>query len=214
MLRVSDDKAGLRGSGRQIEIDGQPVRVGGDVILAIAGQPVKSFDDVVTYLARFGEVNQAVTLTLLRQGNEVEVTASLSARPKSSEVRQEQPGRTDAERGGAWLGIIGQTVTPEIAQAMDLPAEQQGVLVLQVEANGPADKAGLRGSDKPTVIKGERTMVGGDIITAFNGQNVAQLEELQGLVKDAKPGDGVKLSLLRDGRQIDLTVTPGARPVR
>lgn len=75
------DQAGLQGSDRQVKIEDQDVRVGGDVIVAIDGQPVKGFDDLVSYLTRATEVNQQVTLTVLRQGQPETVKAILAARP-------------------------------------------------------------------------------------------------------------------------------------
>jgi serine protease Do len=205
------DKAGLKGSEREIQIDGEQVRVGGDVIVAINGQPVKDFDAVVTYLARYGQVNQEITLTLLRQGKEEQVKVTLEARPKTAETQQAQQPES-AQAQGAWLGILGQTVTPEIAKAMNLPQDQQGVLVEQVQVGSPADQAGLRGSDKQTVINGRTVLIGGDIITAFNGQSVTQMDDLLGFMQEAAPGDKATLSVLRDGKQTELTVTLGERP--
>jgi serine protease Do len=200
------DKAGLRGSDRQVEIDGQQMRVGGDVIVAIDGQEVKEFDDVVTYLVRAADVGQTVNLTVLRQGKEEKVEVTLAARPKSAS----QQGQ--AEGGGVWLGIMGQTVTPEVAQAMNLPADQQGVLVEQVEAGSPADRSGLRGSYKPATVNGQRLLVGGDIITAFDDQAVSRMEELQALIRQTQPGQKVTLAILRDGKQLELPATLAERP--
>jgi S1-C subfamily serine protease len=78
------DKAGLRGSTQQTTIDGAQARVGGDVITAIDGQPVKTFDDLIAYLARSTDINQTVTLTILRGGTEQSVKVTLTARPGSS----------------------------------------------------------------------------------------------------------------------------------
>jgi len=64
-----------------VTINGQQVDVGGDVIVAYAGRPVKTSDDVVTFLARYGVVGQAVTLTVLRGGAQVNVQVTLEARP-------------------------------------------------------------------------------------------------------------------------------------
>jgi serine protease Do len=204
------DKAGLHGSDHQVQIDGQDVRVGGDVITAIDGQSVKEFDDVVTYLVRATEVGQKVNLTVLRNGKEETIQVTLAARPKSEAQQQAQaePGQTS----GAWLGIAGQTVTPEIAQAMDLPEDQQGVLVEQVEAGSPADQAGLRGSYKPTTINGQRLSIGGDVITALDDQPVNQIEDLQGLIRQAEPDQKVTLTVLRDGKQLEVPVTLAERP--
>jgi S1-C subfamily serine protease len=203
------DEAGLHGSDRQAKIEGQDVRVGGDVIVAIDGQPVKGFDDVIAYLASAAEIGHKVTLTVLRDGKEETIPVNLAARPKSEALsEQTQAGQTS----GAWLGIAGQTVTPETAQAMDLAEDQQGVLVGQVEAGSPADEAGLRGSYKPATINGQSLLVGGDVITALDGQPVSRIEDLQGLIRQAEPGQEVSLTVLRDSQQLQVPVTLGERP--
>jgi serine protease Do len=203
------DEAGLQGSDRQVKIEGQDVRVGGDVIINIDGQAVKKFDDVVTYLARAAEVGQKISLTVLRDGKEETISVALAARPKSETLpEQTQPAQTS----GAWLGIAGQTVTPEIAQAMDLPEDQTGVLVEQVEVGSPADEVGLRGSYKPATINGQRLLVGGDVITALDDQPVSQMEDLQGLIQQAEPGQEVILTVLRNGKQVEVPVTLAERP--
>jgi serine protease Do len=74
-------KAGLRGSSQQTTIDGLATPVGGDVITAIDAQPVKTFDDLVAFLARSTQVNQTVTLTILRDGKQQTVQVTLVARP-------------------------------------------------------------------------------------------------------------------------------------
>ncbi len=81
------DKAGLRGGTQQTTIDGAPASIGGDIITAIDGQPVRSFDDLVTYLARSTEVNQTVTLTVLRDGKEQTIKVTLLARPVSTSTQ-------------------------------------------------------------------------------------------------------------------------------
>jgi serine protease Do len=203
------DKAGLQGSERQVEIDGQQVPVGGDVIVAIGGQPVNALDDLVVYLARNTQVGQTVTLTVLRQSEEVQIQVTLGARP-TSEAEQPQ-ARGDAQ-GGAWLGIAGLTVTPEIAQNMGLDSEQKGVLIEQVVQGSPADQAKLRASDESVTIDGQQVLIGGDVITALDGKAIEQMEDLQALVQQAQPDQKVTLTLLRDGEQIELSVTLGERP--
>jgi serine protease Do len=205
------DRAGLRGSDRQVEIDGQEVRVGGDVILAIDDQPVHEFDDLIAYLARATEVGQVVSLTVLRDGGEQVLDVSLAPRP-GSDTGQERADRDAA--GGAWLGIRGRTMTPVVAEAMDLPEDQTGILIEEVEVGSPADQAGLRGSYKPAIVDGERLPVGGDVITALDKEPVDQMENLQTLIRQAEPGQEVTLTVLRDGKELEVPVTltesPGA----
>lgn len=108
------DKAGLRGSDQSITVDGEERRVGGDVIVAINGQPVETFDDLVTYLVHSTEVGQKVTLTVLRDGRKQQVEVTLSERPSQQKEAKPTAGETAAE--GAWLGITGMTLSPEVAR--------------------------------------------------------------------------------------------------
>ena len=77
------DKAGLRASNNNTTINGQQVNVGGDIITAYNGQIVKSSDDLITLLARSGSVGQIVTLTVLRDGKQIQVQVTLGLRPSS-----------------------------------------------------------------------------------------------------------------------------------
>jgi len=203
------DQAGLQGSDRQVKIEDQNVPVGGDVITAIDGQPVKDFEDVVAYLVGSTKAGQQVTLTVLRQGKEEQITVKLGARPESESQLALAGGGVP---GQAWLGINGVTVTPEIAQAMNLPDGQTGILVEQITLGSPADQAGLQGSYKPATISGQQISVGGDVIVAINGQSVSQMEELRAFIQNAQPGQEVTLTVLRNGEQLDIPLTLGASP--
>ncbi|WP_299030252.1 PDZ domain-containing protein [uncultured Thermanaerothrix sp.] len=200
------DKAGLRGSDRQITLEGNPARVGGDVITAIDGNPVQKFEDLASYLATATSVGQKVTLTILRNGHEQTIEVTLGARPRT------QSSASSTTRSGAYLGITGRTLTPEIAQAMGLDPNQQGVLVVNVVSGSPADKAGLRGSFKPATINSEQMLIGGDIITAFDDQPITSFEDLQTALAQAAPGQKVTLTLLREGKPQQVEVTLGTRP--
>jgi len=202
------EKAGLKGSDRQVRVDGESARVGGDVIVSLDGKPVKGFDDIVTELSRSMEVGQKVTLGTLRDGKEEQVQVTLEARPRGNQDEEEEKG----DQGAVWLGIQGMTLIPEIGRAMGLPRDQRGILVQLVEQDSPADKAGLRGSFKAMILEGHRILVGGDVITALDGRPVARAEELPAFLQNATPGQEVKLSVLRDGKQLQLTLTLAKRP--
>jgi S1-C subfamily serine protease len=199
------DKAGLQGSDRQVEIEDQQMRVGGDVIIAFNSQPVQGFDDLVAYLAQSGEVGQKDKLTVLRDGKEETVEVTLAARPKPAaepELTQE------ILANGPKLGIEGITVTPEIAEAMGLSGDQQGVLIERIQIGSPADQAGLNGSYKAaTMIAGRLVSVGGDIITAIDDKPVTSVEDLQTIIRQAEPGQTMTLTVLRDGKQVEVPVT-------
>jgi S1-C subfamily serine protease len=199
----------VHGSDRDILLEGEPVRLGGDVVVAIDTRAVKTFDDLLAYLARATEVGQTVALTVLRQDKEDTLRVTLNARPRP-ETPRGRAGRGAV--GGAWLGIVGHTITPQIAQAMRLSANQRGVLVEKVERGSPAEQAGLRGNDKTVVVDGRRVSVGGDIIVAFDDQPVTQLQDLQTLIQRAQPGQAVKLTIVRQGKRMQLQVTLTERP--
>ena len=114
----------------------------------------------------------------------------------------------------SWLGITGTTLTPEVADFMDLPDGTRGVLVIDVAQNSPADKAGLRGSDKTLKVAGAEYQLGGDVITTIDDQPVEEMDDLIAyLVEETRPGDTVTLTVLHpDGKQEEVKVTLAARP--
>jgi S1-C subfamily serine protease len=82
------DKAGLRGSTKNLKLeDGQQVKIGGDVIIALEEEPIRTFDEMIAFLSRRGEVGQTVTVTILRDGEEQKVKLTLEARPGLDEIK-------------------------------------------------------------------------------------------------------------------------------
>ncbi|MCK6628870.1 MAG: trypsin-like peptidase domain-containing protein [Anaerolineae bacterium] len=114
----------------------------------------------------------------------------------------------------AWLGISGGTLTPEVAEFMKLPEDTEGALVIDVTQDGPADKAGLVGSDKTLTVAGQEYQLGGDVITAINGQPIKTMDELISyLIQETRPGDTVELQVIHsDGQEETVSVTLGVRP--
>src|SRR5512142_2441408 len=113
----------------------------------------------------------------------------------------------------SWLGISGTSLTPDLATAMKLDPAQRGALVEEVLPNSPAEKAGLQASNQQTTINGQQVNVGGDVITAVDGQPILQMDDLIAyLARSTKPGQKVTLTILRDGKQQTVDVTLAARP--
>jgi S1-C subfamily serine protease len=111
----------------------------------------------------------------------------------------------------AFIGISGGTITPELAKAINLPVKE-GVIVQSVVKGGPADKAGVEGGNTSATIDGAEVSLGGDIITEIDGKKVAGMDEVAEIVNEAKPGDSLELTILRDGSTKTATVTLGDRP--
>lgn len=106
----------------------------------------------------------------------------------------------DSAVGGAsavvrpWLGVKGEAVSADIARSLGLE-RPQGLVVMDVWANGPGARAGIRE---------------GDIITAVDGAEVNDQGGLNFRIGTREPNETVRVSLLRDGRAqtIDARVQP------
>jgi S1-C subfamily serine protease len=203
------DKAGLLGSDQQVSIDGLDMQAGGDVITAIDGEIVEDMDDLIAYLSTNAAVGQQVVLTLLRGGNMVEVKVTLEVRPAERAPIAAPPSEAS---GRAWLGIIGLPLTPEIAEEMALSAEQEGVLIVEVQPESPAEQAGLIGSETSVTINGEELLVGGDVIVRADRNDVASVQDLAAYLQEVGAGEQVSLTILRDGTLITVDVILGEQP--
>ena len=95
-----------------------------------------------------------------------------------------------------WLGVLVQQITPEIGESMNLK-EPKGALVSDVTSKGPAEKAGIKR---------------GDIIVEFNGHKIEKVHELTSMVAIIPPGTQVKLKVIREGKEKDITVRLGELP--
>jgi serine protease Do len=95
-----------------------------------------------------------------------------------------------------YLGILIQPVTPEVAKAFGL-SDPHGALLGDVTADSPASRSGL---------------AQGDIILELNGERINESRQLQLRIAQTAPGATVRLKLLRDGREREVSVTLGELP--
>jgi 2-alkenal reductase len=112
-----------------------------------------------------------------------------------------------------WIGFSGNSVTPEIAEAMDLP-QIAGALVVQVISGSPADDAGLRGGTREIVFdNGVDTTIGGDVIIAIEDEEIRVFDDLisflsrRGVVDQA-----ITLTIIRNGEEQTIELILGPRP--
>ena len=109
-----------------------------------------------------------------------------------------------------WIGFSGNSITPEIAQAMNLP-ETKGALVAEVISGSPADKAGLRGGTRE--VAGVNTLIGGDVIIAIEDEEIGNFDDLISfLSRRASVGDTVTLTIIRESKTQQIEMTLGPRP--
>jgi S1-C subfamily serine protease len=106
------------------------------------------------------------------------------------------------------IGIEADNITPEIAQALGL-GEQRGVLIIAVVPGGPADRAGLRGTE--VTSNGQVTALG-DIIIAADSQEIRDDTDLRAFLSSKNAGDNVRLTIIRGGTTVmDVNLTLGER---
>jgi S1-C subfamily serine protease len=103
----------------------------------------------------------------------------------------------------AYLGVSTTNVTPELAKRLSLGTDD-GALIADIVAGGPAADAGLRAAGP----NGQ----GGDVIVGVNGRKVAQADDLSTVLGGMKPGDEARLDLIRAGAKRTVTVKLGERP--
>lgn len=97
--------------------------------------------------------------------------------------------------GTPWIGVYTQPIDPDLKEAFELE-RTDGILIVDVMEDSPAEKAGL-----------ERK----DIIIKFNGAPIDGSEPLADFVKKTKPGDKVPVIFIRAGQEKDATIVIGRR---
>ncbi|HKE61973.1 MAG TPA: Do family serine endopeptidase [Nitrospira sp.] len=96
-----------------------------------------------------------------------------------------------------WMGVAIQEITPALAKSFKLPEQRKGVLISDVNENGPSHAAGVKR---------------GDVVIAFNGKEVQSVSQLRNLVARTVVGKDAQIKILRDGKEQTLSVKVAERP--
>ena len=99
-----------------------------------------------------------------------------------------QPNMRVPEDAPAWLGINIQILNDVLAEQLNVPVDR-GILINEVYANSPAAEAGLKR---------------GDVIIRFDGKRITDETQIRTLLANKKPGDKVKLTILRGRKRLDI----------
>lgn len=94
-----------------------------------------------------------------------------------------------------WIGVYVQDLDPEMRRYLDLK-ERYGVLVSDIVDGSPAEDAGLRQED---------------VVLRFDGKRIRNARDLTRALGRRKPGDRVKLEIIRDGKRKKIHVRIGKR---
>ena len=187
---------------------GNPFGLGGSVtagIVSARGRDIGSgpYDDFIQTDAAInrgnsggplfnldGEVIGINTAIFSQSGGSVGIGFAIASNLAENVVLQLQEyGQT--RRG--WLGVFIQEITPEIAENFDLDNEN-GALISSVHSGGPAEEAGIQA---------------GDVVIAFNGKPIEEMRSLPRIVAESAIGKPLDITIMREGKKINLTVTLG-----
>ena len=120
-----------------------------------------------------------------------------TAKPIIEELMQHETRKKVSDSERSFLGISGTDVTSDVSETYDMP---KGVYVAQVLENSAAESAGL---------------LKGDIITAFDGDTISSMSQLQGVLEYYAAGSVVELTIMRHEagsyQEQKVTVTLGAK---
>ena len=96
-----------------------------------------------------------------------------------------------------WLGFEGEQLTPYGVEVYKLPKGSTGVLVTSLYRNGPAHRAGMQP---------------GDVLLTIDGKKVSDTHDVLMLIASHKPGDKLRMEVLREGKTVSLVAVAGERP--
>jgi S1-C subfamily serine protease len=119
--------------------------------------------------------------------------------------------RSDGNVEYAFLGVTSESLYPQLAEHLGIDAKN-GAMITDVVSGSPADDAGLKGSTGETTFQLQHIKTGGDVVIAVDDKPVFQNNDLSELIALHKPGDTVKLDILRGSQHATVDVTLGSRP--
>ena len=157
----------------------------GDVIVAYQGKPVEdaaALQREVTHTP----VNTKATLKIVRDGREQEVTVTIGEQAETVKV-----AGADFSTENALAGVEVQSLDLQAARELGLHGKVQGIVVVNVEPDSLADRAGL---------------AQGDIIKEINRQPIKSVRDYEKIVSNLKKDESVLLLINRSGASLFITV--------
>jgi S1-C subfamily serine protease len=112
----------------------------------------------------------------------------------------------------AYLGVSAVTIDDRLETAQ--LRSKAGVLVQTVAPGSPAARVGLRGGSIESQADGQTVLLGGDVITSLDGVTIRSAEQLTDAVDALRPGQPVRLGVLRGKQSLQLRLTLGTAPTK
>jgi S1-C subfamily serine protease len=170
--RTIDSRGGLLENLVQTDAAINPGNSGGPLV-DLEGKVIAINTAIIPFAHGIGF---AIPINLAKKCTNEIITNGISARP--------------------WLGIVGLSITGELARYYDLPLEY-GVLVTRVAEDSPASSVGI---------------AAGDIILRMDGKSIYRIEDLLHEIHSRKIGETVEIAVFRRGREYRFKVTLSKMP--
>jgi serine protease Do len=212
------ERSGIRDGGALKDINGRQIELGGDVIVAVDNVTVRKIEDLLSYLQSARSVGENVILRVIRDGKFLEIGMTVTPRPTQLQLETEQ-----SQQQYPTLGINTINMTEQIAARMNLTrfpqqqlsndvreVEREGVLVVDVFANGPADQAGIRGGFTVADINGTPVEIGGDVIMRIDNTMITNVDALDKFIGNKNIGDTIEVIVIRNAQPIKIPVIVGS----
>jgi 2-alkenal reductase len=157
-----------------------------------------------------GEVIGVTTLGLMPNGGQAGLNFAI---PINNAKRILDDLLAKGSYAHPFAGLGTAEITSTVAEQLQLPVKE-GLLVQSVDPNSGAAKAGIKGASQQQQQAGARQLApGGDIIVAVDGKATKRPEDFASYLElNKKAGETVSLTIVRDGKQQDVTLTLGERP--
>ena len=165
----------------------------GDIIVSIGDSDVSTVSDVKDAVSG-AAVGDTLAFKVERDGSESTYNVTVGERPA-----REGNGRARGHHGGAKSGAMGTsgigatvaTLNADLAEKLEIETEE-GIVVVNVREDSPADDAGLQS---------------GDVIVSVDGNAVDSISNVVEAVRDAEAGDTLTFVVDRDGEDANQTLT-------
>jgi S1-C subfamily serine protease len=131
--------------------------------------------------------------------------------PINTAVRSLEQIKANGKVTYAWMGVGLNTLTGDIASMFNMQS-QGGALVQTVSPGSPAAKAGIQGGDQTVTVQGQDFTIGGDVIVKAEDTEIKTADDLIAFLGTKKPGDTITVTVERDGKTEEISVTLAERP--
>ncbi len=181
-LQLKDEKGALVAD---VTRDGPAENAGikrGDVIISFDGKEIKEMSEL-PFIVASTRVNKTVLVEVMRRGKKKSIKVKIGELKEEAEAKAEIEEKSD-------LGMTVEKITPELVRQFGL-SERSGIVVVHVENNSPAERAGIRQ---------------GDIFVEIDQEPIKELSKYREKLQEYEKGDTILFLVKRKGTTLYLTL--------